>query len=62
MDSVVPTPTDMKRLKKLMRKLSVVEDQNPSMKHPTPRQQKKIDKAFRKIIKETDASLGSPVH
>ena len=62
MEPVIPTPDDMKRQKKLMRKLRVLEDIDPSTKHPTPRQQEKIDKTIRKIIKETDGLINGPVH
>ena len=62
MDSVIQTPDDMKRQKKLMRKLRVLEDVDPSTKHPTQGQQMKIDKAIQKIIKETDGLINGPVH
>ena len=62
MNSVVPTPDDIKRQKKLMRKIRIADDLDPNTKDPTPRQQKKIDKTLWKIIKKTNKPLGGPIH
>ena len=61
MDSVVPTPEELKRQEKLMRRIRVADDDEiPDKDPPTPLQQKKIDKALREIINET-MDDGSPV-
>ncbi|HHU14101.1 MAG: hypothetical protein KBI41_03695 [Kiritimatiellae bacterium] len=61
MDSVVPTPEELKRQEKLMRRIRVADDDEIHEKEPpTPLQQKKIDKALREIINET-MDDGSPV-
>ena len=61
MDSVIPTSEELKRQEKLMRRIRVADDDAaPEKDPPTPLQQKKIDKALRKIINET-MDDGSPV-
>jgi len=60
MKSVIPPPDEMKRLQKLMRRISVVEKQDIDSIPQSPRQQKKASKALRKIVNDS-MSDDSPV-
>lgn len=53
MKSVEPTPEEMKRQEKLLRRIRLAEDSELSPDPPSPRQQKKINKAMLRIIKDT---------
>ncbi len=53
MDSVVPTAKEMKRQEKLLRSTRLAENSELSPDPPSPKQQKKINKAMLRIIKDT---------
>ena len=51
MNAIVPTPDEMKRQEKLMRKISVADAPDPNAPPLTPKQREKQEKKINKILK-----------